>query len=468
MIHYLPNQISQRAALVYLVSLAVVSIVFVNYAMGIGYMALGCLWVFSFFFLVCRCSKEWYTIPSKLYAKYIFIVALVLRVVWVFASYFFYIYKTGIPFEFVARDSLAYHEDAVWLAGEPWSATGNYLFGHIIGFADSGYPLFLTILYKIVGPSIIITRLVNSLLSCWTCLLVYKMSTRTFGEEVARLAGIMMAFMPNFIIYCGYHLKETVMIFLLVACLERIDSLMRSKRVNFLNITVPTLLVGSLFFFRTALGAAAGLAFATAVLVSSAPGMKRIGRRLALIGWGVLAIVVFAGGTIASELEGMWEDREGNLDRKRTEQTMRGNQWAKYATGTVMAPMIFVLPFATMVDVDEQYGQQAKSGGNFIRNFMGFFVFLAFYEALRRKEWRNYVLIGSFVAAYLGVVALSGFNNSERFLLPGLPGLIMMWAYGVSTLRRPTYKLLNAWVFVVLAMEIAWAFFKIGSRGLIA
>ena len=98
---------------------------------------------------------------------------------------------------------------------------------------------------------------------------------------------------------------------------------------------------------------------------------------------------------------------------------------------------------------------------------MGFFTFLAIYEALRRKQWRNFVLIGAFVAAYLGVVALSGFSNSERFLLPGLPGLIMMWAYGISTLRAKTYKLLTPWCFVVFAMEFAWAFFKLGSRGIL-
>ena len=106
-----------------------------------------------------------------------------------------------------------------------------------------------------------------------------------------------------------------------------------------------------------------------------------------------------------------------------------GNQWAKYATGTVMAPMVFVLPFATMVNVDQQFGQQEKHGGNFIRNYMGFFAALAIYEALRRKKWRDFSLIGSFVIAYLGVVSLSGFSNSERFLLPWLPCLIMMWAY---------------------------------------
>ena len=131
-----------------------------------------------------------------------------------------------------------------------------------------------------------------------------------------------------------------------------------------------------------------------------------------------------------------------------------------------MAPMILVLPFSTMVDVDRQYAQQTKHGGNFVRNFMGFFAFLAIYEAFRRKKWRDFTLIGSFVIAYLGVVALSGFSNSERFLLPGLPCLIMMWAYGVSALRKPTYKLLPYWCFIVFAMEFAWAYFKLGSRGL--
>ena len=146
---------------------------------------------------------------------------------------------------------------------------------------------------------------------------------------------------------------------------------------------------------------------------------------------------------------------------------VRGNQWAQYATGTVMAPMAFFLPFATMVNVDEQYGQQEVSGGNYVRNFMGIFAFLAIYEAFRRKKWRSFVLIGSFTIAYLGVVSLSGFSNSERFLLPGLPGLIMMWSYGVSSLREKTFHLITPWCVIVFFMELGWAYFKLGSRGLL-
>lgn len=467
MIPFFPKQIGERAMLVYTISLALVSIIFVNYIMGIGYIALGFFWVFGFFGMAAFCSKSWRLIPKKRFVEMIVSVGLVLRIVWVIASYYFYDAVTGIPFEFSAADSLAYHDDAEWLASVPFSVTGQYLFGAVIMFADSGYPFFLSIIYRIFGPIVIIPRIINALLSTWTCVLFYKMAARTFEEEVARMATIMMVFMPNLIIYCGYHLKETLMIFLLVAGLERIDALIRRKQLSFWSIVVPSLLVGSLFLFRTALGAAAVVAFASAILVSSAPSMNRGLKRVALIGWGVLALVFFSGGTIATEIEELWEGREENVVNKREQQAILGNQWAKYATGTVMAPMIVVLPFATMVDVDEQYGQQAKSGGNFIRNFMGFFAILAIYEAIRRKKWRDFVLVGAFVAAYLGVVSISGFSNSERFLLPGLPGLMMMWAYGVSTLRKESYELLTWWSVVVVAMEIGWAYFKLGSRGIL-
>ena len=187
---------------------------------------------------------------------------------------------------------------------------------------------------------------------------------------------------------------------------------------------------------------------------------------MALIGWGLLCIIIASGGSLVNEVEAYWEGRGENVAKKRYEQVSRGNQWAQYATGAVMAPMIVVLPFSTMVDVDQQYAQQTKHGGNYIRNFMGFFAFLAIYEAVRRKKWRDFSLIGSFVIAYLGVVSLSGYSNSERFLLPGLPCLIMMWAYGISVLRNRTYRLLMPWSIVVCLMEIAWAYFKLGSRGL--
>ena len=256
------------------------------------------------------------------------------------------------------------------------------------------------------------------------------------------------------------------MIFLMVAYLERADYLLRSKKYNVLTIALPVLLAISLFTFRTVLGAAAVFSFVTALVFTntSVIGKKK---RIMLIGWGVLAALTLTGGVIMTELEGYIEEKDINQSNKRLVQTERGNQWAKYATGTVMAPMMFVLPFPTMVDVDEQYTQQMLSGGNYVRNFLGGFVLIAVFSALFiTKNWRNLSLIGSFVIAYLGIVSTSGFANSERFLLPALPVLLIMAAYGISLLDAKNYRYVKMWYYVVPVMAVAWAFFKLGSRGL--
>ena len=467
MIPFFPKQISQRATLVYLISLVIISLFYADSAMRGGYMLLGVVFVTGFFFLLSLWTQKWAVFSAKGYVKSVFILALVLRLLWVIFSYFSYINMTGQPFEYGAADSIGYHEEAVWLSGERWRVIIEYYFGPFSeGISDIGYPLYLTVLYKIFGTGVIVPRILKAIFSAWTCILVYKLAARSFNESTGRMAGLMCALMPNLIIYCGLHLKETEMIFLEMAFLERMDFVIRERKFSLWNILVPTLLAGSLFFFRTVIGAAAIFTFISAVLFSSLPTMRKGWKRTALAGWGALCLLLLSGGTAVTELEALWEDRDENVTTKRLEQVSRGNLWAGYATGAVMAPMAFVLPFSTMINVDEQYGQQEKHGGNFIRNFMGFFALLAIFEAIRRKEWRGYVIIGAFVISYLGAVALSGFSNSDRFLLPGLPCLIMMWAYGVSTLRAKSYKLLNFWCIIVFLMEFGWAFFKLGSRGL--
>lgn len=468
MVPFFPTQISYRAIAVYFVALLTINLYFYHYSMLVGYMVLGSVMVTGFFFLTNSWSSAWRRIPEKWFDNRLFGAAFGMRIVWVFASYFYYIAVTGVPFEIDAADSTGYYAMAQWWHGCSWPEIWGYVKEQSqTGISDLGYPLYLTFLSKIFGLNVIVPRIIKAIISAYTCILIYRLSTRTFGEDTGRMAAIMFALMPNLIIYCGYHLKETEMLFLEVAFLERLDYLFRSKKIDVWTILLPTLLAGSLFFFRTVLGAAAIFSAVSGIVFTSVPSMKRGWRRAALIGWGLVCILVLGGGTVMTEIEGYWEQREINVVKKRTEQSIRGNDWAKYATGSVMAPMMVVLPFSTMLNISGQYAQQTKHGGNYVRNFMGFFALLAIYEAIRRKKWRDFAMIGSFVFAYLGVVSLSGFSNSERFLLPGLPGLIMMWAYGVSTMTKSTLKLLNGWCIIVFMMEAAWAYFKIGSRGLL-
>lgn len=467
MIPFFPRKIAIRAVFIYVIALSLVSVLFLRFAMPFWRMGLGLAFVCGFFLLTALWSKGWIRHPEKRFAGLLFGIAVSLRIVWVVASFFFYMKVNGNPFEFAAADSEGYHEFAEDMTPESWSFVWEYLHQPgISDVSDMGYPLYLTFLYKCFGTGIIIPRLIKCLLSAWMCILVYRLSARTFGEHVGRMAGLMCCLMPNLIIYCGYHLKETEMLFLEVAFLERLDNVIRNRSFHFWDVFPPLLLAASLFFFRTVLGAVAVMAFVSALVFINIPTMKKQGRRIVLITWSALAIFFAVGTTIISEVELFWEQRNENVVQKRDSQVAKGIKWAKYATGTVMAPMIVALPFSTMVVTEGQESQITRHGGNYCRNFMAFFAVLAIIEALRQKKWRNFALIGTFTIGYLGIISVSGFSNSERFLLPGLPGLIMMWAYGISELNIKSYKFLTPWCVIVVIMELSWAYFKLGSRGL--
>ncbi len=464
MISYFPKTIANKGLLLYVISLVAVNVAFMNYAMGLVWIVLGVLEVSIFFLLTSNYSKKWSVLPAKQFIKNVFGIAFVLRLFWVFFSYFFYLNQTGQPFEFGAADSLGYHEGSAWLAGESWREVVDYLITSRNSYSDSGYPLYLVFVYKIFGPNIIVARLLKAVWSSWMCVLIYKLASRNMEEKVARMAGLFAVLMPNLVLYCGLHLKETEMLFLSVAFLERADYVMKSRKFSLINIAVPLLLAISLFFFRTVLGAVALFSFVTALVFAPNRVMKK-GRRIMVAFWVILALVVMAGGTIMNEVEQVWNSRGSNQDSRRSEQTSRGNLWAKYATGGVMAPMVFVLPFSTMVDTGQE-NQMMIHGGNYVKNFMGVFVLVTLFSVLFvKKNWRDFALMGSFVVGYLGVVSLSGFANSERFLLPGVPVLLILWAYGISILNAKSFRFVKIWYYVVPVMEIGWAFFKIGSRG---
>ena len=467
MLAYFPKQFARKSIGIYVLALMIVSIVFMDHAMKGMFMVAGFVLVGAFFYGSHVFTVSWNSISEKRFVKNLFWTALALRVAWVVASYYFFIGQTGQPFEWDTADAKGYHDEAVWLNGLSWYRVFDYLFYSRSGYSDSGYSLYLTCLYKLVGSSVVMPRLIKALLSTGTCLLIYRLTRRTFGIPTARMAAICCMLMPNLIYYCGLHLKETEMTFLIVLFLERADFVLRSEKIKFWNILLPILIAGSLFLFRTVVGVVALFSFMTALAFGYNRMVKK-GRRVVLALWVVIGVSILAGGTVINEVEEVWLNRHTNQEYKRMEQTSRGNQWAQYATGVVMAPMAFVVPFATMVDVDEQYAQQLIHGGAFAKNIMGIFVLLAFYYAFKGKKWRDFSLLGAFVIAYLAIISFSGFANSERFHFPALPVLIIMWAYGVSQLNAKSYQWVNAWYFVVLLMEFGWAFFKLGSRGFVS
>jgi len=466
MLNYFPKYFTNKAIVLYIIALLAVAVVFSRYVMYWYVYLFGLIEVFGFFYFSNVLSKKWALILSKNFEKKIFIIALVIRVIWVIFSYFFYISQTGIPFEYGAADSISYDNTAMPIAKYGLSVISQIYSETDI--ADTGYPTYLGTIYLIFGHVIIIPRLLKAVLGAWSALLIYRVASRNFGESAGRMAAIFFMLMPNLIYYCGLHLKEVEMVFLTVAFIERADFLLRSRNFNFINTVVPIAIAAIMFTFRTVLGITALFALVTSLLFST----KKIlgfGQRFIIGLWVVVAIGFFIGGKISTEVEQLWQNRTDNQELSMNWRAKRvgGNKFADKASSAIFAPSIFIIPVPTMVNIETQLNQQLINGGNFDKDIMAFFILIAFIWIIKYKKWRDFTLLGAFMIGYLGVIALSSFAQSERFHQPALPFILMFATFGISKVTNKTKTYFMGYLVLMFFIILVWNWFKLSGRGLV-
>ena len=75
-----------------------------------------------------------------------------------------------------------------------------------------------------------------------------------------------------------------------------------------------------------------------------------------------------------TEIETVWENRVTNQSNSMQYRSNieGGNKFVKNLSGSVFAPMIFVIPFPTMVNTEGQENQMLIGGGNYVKNIMAF------------------------------------------------------------------------------------------------
>lgn len=468
MLNYFPKYFTTKAITLYLAVLVVSNLVFFSRFLPLMWWAFGIVEVLAFFYFSNQLTRTWNEYSPKKFGKKLFQTALLLRVAWVVFSYLFYTAMTGQPFEFGAADAMGYHGEAEWIVTMLKSGGIQPYFDYMNGrYSDMGYPFYLGWQYLFTGNSIFIARLLKAVYGAFTCLLIYRLAGRSMGEDVGRMAAIFCMLMPNLILYTGIHTKEVEMVMLTAWFIERADALLRGKKYTLSTLWLPFALAGSLFFFRTVLGATALFALFTAVMFSNSRVMA-MGKRIVVGIWVVVTIVYFIGGSIANEVQEVWQSRQDNQETSMEWRSVRegGNQFAKYAGAAVFAPMIFVIPFPTIVETPKQENLKLINGGNYVKNIMAFFVMFAIFWVVKNSMWRDYLLIGSFTIGYLMVIAMSAFAQSERFHQPVLPFLMILAAFGISKVTNKEKKYFTWYIALMFVAIIAWSWFKLAGRGL--
>lgn len=120
----------------------------------------------------------------------------------------------------------------------------NIAAGH--GYGDTwrppGYAAFLGILFFLFGKSIILIRIINSILGALTCVLIYFIGKKIFSSAVGKISAILLCFYPYLINYTGDLLSETFYTFLI--SLSVFFILICSEKPNLKNVFLTGVISG--------------------------------------------------------------------------------------------------------------------------------------------------------------------------------------------------------------------------------
>ena len=454
---------------IYLVALLAIDLVFRGHAMEPLFHLWGLGEVLFFFVLTWFFYHRWSNDDPKRFWCKVFFTALGLRMLYAFLTCYYFYYQTGIPFEYGAGDSLGYHRLAVKLSravrvgyfGYPF----KYLFATTMGFSDSGYTLWLTLIYSIFGPNVLVPRLFKGLMSAYMCIAIYKLTSRTFDEKTGRLAGVMSVFLPIFIQISGLHTKECELIFLSVMALERMDYLIRSKKYTFWNIFFPILLTALTFGFRTVTGMCLIFAFLVFIVLSTKD-LVHVKSKIIAVSAVVVVFFAFLFSPIGREMKIVNRLKFTDIDYQSEKFEKLGMEHSGLAKNIYMVPGAFVMPMASMVDVSNG-NQKMLNGSVYVKNFLAFFAMLAIVIAFRERKWRNFSLVGAYELSYLAIIMFSFAFNSERYHEPAIPMIIVMAAYAITHLQKKDVKYMYIYSGLLLVALVGWNWLKLSARGLI-
>ena len=462
----------RRAIIVYLLALVACCLLFFSHLMTWYWIVAGIVEVWLFYYLSVQWEVRWKKRSAETIERSLFLATLIVRFLWIFGYYLFTTTVWHTPWEQpigTSMDSSAYYDEALWLiemvkAGD----ISQYLIYASTRIDDVGYPVFLALCNFISDNSILFTRIPNAFFDAWAVVLTYRLAKRNFGESIGRLSACFVILMPMVVFFSGTTMKESLMLMLSMWAIERGDSVIREKLFRSWHLVSFAVLVLLLTFFRTALAWVIVLAFICALVFSSEKIINQ-SRRVLIFFLVVFVGATFFGGRILEQSESLMEQANSSgANFEYRANRAGGNALVSGLNKLVLAPLIFTLPFPTMVTIEGQNIQQLQNGGYYLKNILSFFCLFALFSLLPKKRWRNNTMIIAFLLGYLMALGLSSFAQSGRFHHPAIPLEMIFDAYGITQIKSiKQARWFDCFLLVEFFVIIVWNWFKLRGRGLV-
>jgi len=278
----------------------------------------------------------------------------------------------------------------------------------------------------------------------------------------------MMMLFPAMLYYSGMHLKESIMIFIMLFTIYKGISFLIDPQNKVLNIFLFVIGLISLFYFRNFLAAIILLAFLFYwIQISFYSGKNWIlNFFLGSIGFALVLYLMNNYGLMA-ELYGVIERSPGQLGEEMSGRSYQsGYSLTHLASIPILAIASIPAPFPNLSYIPGQENTYIQIGSAFIRGVLVFFSIAGLWHCIRYKFRTSSVIIIVLIA-YLFGLAISGQVTSHRFQLVSVPFLLVFAADGMQRLRFNVSKRFMAYLFFMMLIILAWNFVRLKGRGLI-
>lgn len=463
---------TQYAFVAFLILIGIHFLVFGSMIMPPLVLLFGMVIVAFFFVSLHHYSGSWRKLPMDRFYRRLFGHALMYRLIFVGVMLLLtsWLDPDSYPFEIRAADSWVYHDVGIKVAEGIRNGNMFDVLNEIWrSFNDWGHSIYLGFLYYVFGPHFIVVRIFNALWGALTAVFVGKIAEDVFGRSAGRMAGIMAMLMPAFWWYGGMHLKETVMIFLIVLPCYQAVKLIHTGKLKPIGVALIAGPVLLLFYYRSFLAPLLILCMGGYLLLNVFK--KKRNQGIVLIS--VVVFVLVMGWMISrfgfqEHITETVEHSQGLLDYQLTTiaKEVEEISFEKGVVAPFMLAGAVVTPFPTFLDIGErQLSIYVRFQNDVVRNFLYFFAFLGIWYGVKQRL-NDSALVILFPLGYILVLAVSGVSFQARYQVPALPFMIILMAGGFH-LAKP--KVLNRWplyLAIIMAAILAWNYFKVSIRGL--
>lgn len=440
--------------------------------MPIPLLILGYFIIIFFFVALNNYINKWVFLDDRIFYKKLFWHSLFYRLIFVILMYLITLLldPQSLPFEIGGgNDSVLYHTVGMDLS----NCSFGYNFIDILHYyfkevADWGFPIFTGIIYKVFGPYTLVIRVINCILGSLTVVYLSKMTKNIFSESSAQIAGIIAMLMPSLLWFCGMHLKETSMIFMVVCIFYHTTKIICGRKLILSSLALILLFSFFLFYFRTVLAALVILVVTVYFLLNFTG--RKVNHLILIFSFLILLVAMFF---LINRFK-LYEDTHKYYEARKDQLELELNWNAdahpelKYDVGFIKPFLLtgaVLLPFPSFLYLESrQLLVVAHYQNEVVRNIMYFFAFLGIFIAFRRNFLKSSLII-LFTLGYIFIMAIGGIAYEDRFQLPSLPFVIIFMSLGIVEFKAKRLKFWDIYLLIIFIAVLSWNIFKIIIRG---